>query len=120
MKMKNTIERRIVGINKLFTLLIVLFPILAVYFVNLGVTKLSLADTLLIVLLPFFAVNLLCFRNMWLEMPTLLLFFYCLFHYMLLFWSNSELAVSAIRDTAHFLLVLFTIAVLCPNFLIEN
>lgn len=103
-------------IQKVFTWLIVLYPILQVYFIPIGKIRLSLADSLMLALFPFLFLFLFLSPRIRVEKATLVLFFYCILHFFVMKYLASATDPS-ISDTGHFILVLFVLAFFCPNYL---
>ena len=96
--------------SQCFTSLIILYPILAVYFVRIVEISLSLADVFLLMMFPYLIFRLVSRRIITYEKTTLLLLFYTVFHLMLF----AEPGV--IIDTGHFILVLLVLSFFVPNF----
>lgn len=103
-------------IRRLFTWLIVLYPVLQVYFVPIGNIRLSFADTLMLVLLPFLIFLLFLSPRIQIEKTTMILLFYCILHFGVMKYLTL-IANPSISDTGHFILVLFILAFLCLNFM---
>ncbi len=94
-------NKEISRISKFFTSLIVLYPILIIYRINIASFRLSLADVILLSVLPYMAMKMILKRKINLNFSFLLVFIYCGIHYI------TNVHTAEISDTMHFLIVLF-------------
>ncbi|MCH5279912.1 MAG: hypothetical protein J1E61_00475 [Lachnospiraceae bacterium] len=101
--------------KKIFTLLLVLYPILSVYLVDFKFTKLSCADTLLLILLPLLILKLFKANQLKVEWDIWFILIWCLFHFLIVSGVILDNVAEVFRDECHFMLVLFLLAVLWPN-----
>lgn len=92
-------------------MLLVLYPILSVYFIEVCGINLSIPDILLLILFPFLLFKFAFQRFVLLDKLSTMFLGYVFLHFLLIA-NSSEVLV----ETAHFFLVLLVIAFFCPNF----
>lgn len=102
-----------ISISKIFTILLVLYPVIYVYDSPVG--PLSLADTLLILLYPFLLLNLFLRRRMRFDKLQLFLAVFVTANLVLMPILGTSSVGAILRNQVHFLLVLVTLAFFVPN-----
>lgn len=98
-----------------FTILVVMYPILSVYFLDLPFVSLSLADVLMLCSIPLIILSLFWRRMIVYDIGVLLLLVCCMMHFLILMLVDFEVALSSVMDTGHFMLTLVELAIFIPN-----
>lgn len=100
-------------LTKVFTILLVLYPIVYVYDSPIG--SLCLADVLLLLLYPFLLLNLLKKKVIKINKGLLFLLFFVFVNLLIIpFFHISDIGL-IIRNQGHFIIVLTTLAIFTPN-----
>lgn len=102
-------------VGKVFTLLLVLYPPLSVYFADFNFTKLSFSDIFLLILLPILIIELFWIKLIKIETDILFLLIWCIFHFLVVSVLILNNGLEVFQDECHFMLLLFVLAVLYPN-----
>lgn len=108
------LQNRIWGV--IFTILVVLYPILKIYYISESITAVCLADIFMVLLLPVLALLLVRRNYIRVDHGIMILLFYILGH----FFIVNVLILGNVRDVlfnmAHYIFVLLILGVLLLNF----